>query len=154
MQKMNINTFYRIPAGGEEHGHDGSDHNHRQPDDDNNTDDDNEENHDDRAEQSDGDRGQHAHEAAEAIVDVLGGRGGEAALQGRALLRREGQELPAVRRNKIASLSSRKLTILTLRRKSVVNIVVLEGPSVQNIYQQVIRDFPGLVGAGWESRRR
>ena len=35
-----------------------------------------------------------------------------------------------------------------------MNIVVLEGPSVQNIYQQVIRDFPGLVGAGWESRRR
>ena len=45
-------------------------------------------------------------------------------------------------------------SLLYVRRKSVVNIVVLEGPSVQNIYQQVIRDFPGLVGAGWESRRR
>ena len=45
-------------------------------------------------------------------------------------------------------------SLLYIRRKSVVNIVVLEGPSVQNIYQQVIRDFPGLVGAGWESRRR
>ena len=44
--------------------------------------------------------------------------------------------------------------LIFYRRKSVVNIVVLEGPSVQNIYQQVIRDFPGLVGAGWESRRR
>ena len=107
MQKMN-----NIPAGGEEHGHDGPGHNHRQPDDDNNVDiDDNEENHDDGAEHSDGDRGQHAHEAAEAVLDVLGGgRGGEAALQGRALLRREGQELPAVRRSKIAFLSSRKFS--------------------------------------------
>lgn len=47
-----------------------------------------------------------------------------------------------------------KNSLLYFRRKSVVNIVVLEGPSVQRIYQQVIRDFPGLVGAGWESRRR
>jgi hypothetical protein len=39
-------------------------------------------------------------------------------------------------------------------RKAVVSIVVSEGPSVQNIYQQVIRDFPGLIGSGWESRRR
>ncbi len=39
-------------------------------------------------------------------------------------------------------------------RKTVIDIVVSVGPSVQNIYQDVIRDFPGLIGAGWESRRR
>ena len=57
---------------------------------------------------------------------------------------------PAGQLSKLVTLQSK----IYIYRKSVVNIVVLEGPSVQNIYQQVIRDFPGLVGAGWESRRR
>ena len=42
-------------------------------------------------------------------------------------------------------------------RKSVVNIVVSEGPAVQGIYQQVIREFPDLIGGAgslWESKRR
>jgi hypothetical protein len=41
-------------------------------------------------------------------------------------------------------------------RKSVINTVVSEGPSVQGTYQQVIRDFPSLIGAeaSWESKRR
>ena len=41
-------------------------------------------------------------------------------------------------------------------RDSVISTVVLQGPSTQGIYQQVIRDFPNLIGNGamWESRRR
>ena len=42
-------------------------------------------------------------------------------------------------------------------RESVVSIVVSEGPAVQGIYQQVIREFPELIGGSgslWESKRR
>ncbi len=42
-------------------------------------------------------------------------------------------------------------------RKTVMDIVVTEGPAVQGIYQQVIRDYPSLIGASvavWESKRR
>ena len=37
-----------------------------------------------------------------------------------------------------------------------MDIVVTEGPAVQGIYQQVIREFPSLIGASamWESKRR
>ena len=38
-----------------------------------------------------------------------------------------------------------------------MDIVVTEGPAVQGIYQQVIRDYPSLIGASvavWESKRR
>ena len=49
------------------------------------------------------------------------------------------------------------LILLFHYRKSVVNIVVSEGPAVQGIYQQVIREFPDLIGGAgslWESKRR
>ena len=38
-----------------------------------------------------------------------------------------------------------------------MDIVVTEGPAVQGVYQQVIRDYPSLIGASvavWESKRR
>lgn len=34
------------------------------------------------------------------------------------------------------------------------SIVVSEGPAVQGIYQQVIREYPDLIGGIWESKRR
>ena len=84
-----------IRAGGEEHGHNGPrphHHPHNIDDDDDDKEDyDNCEEHSSATSASDR---QHSHEAAEA--DVLGR--GEAAMQGRAFLRHEGQELPAVRR--------------------------------------------------------
>ena len=42
-------------------------------------------------------------------------------------------------------------------RKTVVNLAVAEGPAVQGIYQQVIREFPDLIGGGgpkWGSKSR
>ena len=42
-------------------------------------------------------------------------------------------------------------------RKTVESIVVSEGPAVQGIYQQVIREYPELIGGVsslWESKRR
>ena len=39
-------------------------------------------------------------------------------------------------------------------RKTVESIVVSEGPAVQGIYQQVIREYPDLIGGVWESKRR
>jgi len=37
-----------------------------------------------------------------------------------------------------------------------MDIVVTEGPAVQSVYQQVIRDYPSLIGTSaiWESKRR
>ena len=48
------------------------------------------------------------------------------------------------------------LCIFPFNRDMVMNIVVTEGPAVQGIYQQVIRDFPSLIGSAsiWESKRR
>ena len=42
-------------------------------------------------------------------------------------------------------------------RKTVVNLAVAEGPAVQGIYQQVIREFPDLIGGAgpmWGSKSR
>lgn len=41
--------------------------------------------------------------------------------------------------------------------QSIEDIIVSEGPAVQGIYQQVIREYPELIGGGssfWESKRR
>ena len=38
-----------------------------------------------------------------------------------------------------------------------MNLAVAEGPAVQGIYQQVIREFPDLIGGGgpkWGSKSR
>lgn len=32
--------------------------------------------------------------------------------------------------------------------------MVSEGPAVQGVYQQVIREYPDLIGGMWESKRR
>ena len=47
--------------------------------------------------------------------------------------------------------------IINELRKTVESIVVSEGPAVQGIYQQVIREYPELIGGVsslWESKRR
>ena len=47
--------------------------------------------------------------------------------------------------------------IFLFSRKTVESIVVSEGPAVQGIYQQVIREYPELIGGVsslWESKRR
>ena len=47
--------------------------------------------------------------------------------------------------------------ILFCSRKTVVNLAVAEGPAVQGIYQQVIREFPDLIGGAgplWGSKNR
>ena len=49
------------------------------------------------------------------------------------------------------------LLLFLLYRKTVVNLAVAEGPAVQGIYQQVIRDFPDLIGGAgrmWGSKNR
>ena len=46
---------------------------------------------------------------------------------------------------------------LLCSRKTVVNLAVAEGPAVQGIYQQVIREFPDLIGGAgplWGSKNR
>ena len=48
-------------------------------------------------------------------------------------------------------------SILIIFRKTVVNLAVAEGPAVQGIYQQVIREFPDLIGGAgpmWGSKNR
>ena len=96
-----------IRAGREEHGHNGPGPNHHP----HNIDDDDKEDYDNCEEHSSAtsasDR-QHSHEAAEA--DVLGR--GEAAMQGRAFLRHEGQELPTVRRKDLKGSFRGGLTII------------------------------------------
>ncbi len=47
--------------------------------------------------------------------------------------------------------------VYSICSKAVEDIVVSEGPAVQGIYQQVIREYPDLiggVGSMWESKRR
>ena len=51
-------------------------------------------------------------------------------------------------------ISVYKLNHIFTYRKTVESIVVSEGPAVQGIYQQVIREDPDLIGGIWESKRR